>query len=143
MAAAALDEHNSKVHSQIIRFKLATDADSASLSPKAAEIIKSEFNLLPTSASDLTDYNDSYLAKHKDCARRVLSALKTRKLLKPETGKDCEKDVVGVLAIDGVTMQEATEGLELLKDWRSGEAETFRSKAAAKWPKATVFTASA
>ncbi|KAG9232917.1 NMDA receptor-regulated protein 1-domain-containing protein [Amylocarpus encephaloides] len=47
LAASALDSHNSKVHQQIVSFKLALDRDSESLAPKTAEVIKSEFKLLP------------------------------------------------------------------------------------------------
>jgi N-alpha-acetyltransferase 15/16, NatA auxiliary subunit len=141
LAAAALDKEHSKVHSQAIRFKLALDKDLASLDPKVAEIIKSEFTLLPESAS-LTQFNNDYLSKHKDCARRTLSGLSVRKLLAHDLAPSADADVVNVLKIEGVTTEEAVEGLELLQRWKSGEVEAFRKAAAAKWPKATVFAAS-
>ncbi len=105
-------------------------------------MIKSEFTLLPASAN-LSQYNDEYLYKHKDCARRTLSALKVRKLLAPDSAGQCEKDVVGTLQLSTVTFEEAKGGLELLTSWKSSELDNFRKAAAAKWPKALVFDASA
>ncbi|TVY86554.1 N-alpha-acetyltransferase, NatA auxiliary subunit [Lachnellula willkommii] len=141
LAASALDKEHSKVHSQTIRFKLALDKDLATLPPKVAEIIKSEFTLLPESVS-LTQFNNDYLSKHKDCARRTLSGLSARKLLDHDLAPSADADVVEVLKIDDVSMEVAIEGLELLQSWKSGELEAFRKAAAAKWPNATVFAAS-
>ncbi|KAF4632543.1 hypothetical protein G7Y89_g5579 [Cudoniella acicularis] len=141
LAAAALDREHSKVHSHIVRFKLALDKDLETLPPKVAEVINSEFNLLPAS-TPLTQYNDEYLSKHKDCARRTLSALSVRKLLSPESSPACEKDVLSILKFPTVTFEEAKEALELLSSWRSSQLESFRSGAAEKWPKATIFAAS-
>ncbi len=109
---------------------------------KSAEVIKSDFTLLPASVN-LSQYNDEYLAKHKDCARRTLSALKVRRLLGPDVAGRCEKDVVGTLKLPTTTFEEAKEGLELLSSWNSSELDTFRNAAAAKWPKASVFDTSA
>jgi hypothetical protein len=106
--------------------------------PKSAEAIESEFKLLPASVN-LSQYNEDYLAKHKDCARRTLSALKIRKLLAPESAGKCEKDVVGILKLPKITLKEAKEGLELLISWKSSEVNTFRKGATVKWPEASVF----
>ncbi|TVY25801.1 N-alpha-acetyltransferase, NatA auxiliary subunit [Lachnellula hyalina] len=141
LAASALDNEHSKVHSQTIRFKLALDKDLATLPPKVAEIIKSEFTLLPESVS-LTQFNNDYLSKYEDCARRTLSGLSARKLLAHDLAPSTDADVVKVLKIDNVAMEEAVEGLELLQSWKSGALEAFRKAAAAKWPNATVFAAS-
>ncbi|TVY59127.1 N-terminal acetyltransferase A complex auxiliary subunit NAA15 [Lachnellula suecica] len=140
LAASALDKDNSKVHSQTIRFKLALDRDLASLDPKAAAVIKSEFTLIPSGTS-LTQFNNAYLSAHKDWARRTLASLSSRKLLADSLAPSADADVVAVLKLDSVTLEEAAEGLELLKSWKSGEIEAFRKAAAAKWPKATVFAA--
>jgi hypothetical protein len=142
LAAADLDKEHSKVHEQIVRFKLAIDKNLEGVPAKSAEVIKSEFTLLPASVN-LSQYNDEYLSKNMDCARRTLSALEVRKLLVPESAGQCQKDVVGVLNLPIVTLEEAREGLELLSSWKSSELETFRKAAAAKWPKASVFEPSA
>lgn len=141
LAAATLGKDHSKVHEQIVRFKLAIDKDLEGVPAKPAEVIKSEFTLLPAS-TNLSRYNAEYLSTHKDCARRTLSALKTRKLLAPESAGQCEKDVVAVLKLPTITLEEAIEGFELLSSWKSSEVETFRKGAAAKWPKALVFESS-
>lgn len=141
LAASALDKEHSQVHGQVIRFKLAIDQDREALAPKTAEIIKSEFKLLPAS-TNLTLYNDEYLARHADCARRTVSALKIRRLLSPDKATSCQEDTANVINLPSITMEEAKETLELLRSWNSSVIDSFRSKAAAKWPRATVFTAS-
>jgi hypothetical protein len=141
LAASSLGPEHSKVHEQKIRFKQAITSELESVPAKSAEVIKSEFTLLPESA-DLTQYNDEYLTKHKDCARRTVAALKVRKLLSPDKATDCEKSIAGVIELPNITVEEATEALDLLKSWNSSEAESLRAAAASKWPHATVFASS-
>jgi N-alpha-acetyltransferase 15/16, NatA auxiliary subunit len=136
-----LEKNHPKVHEQTVRFKLAIDKDLESLPPKSAEVIKSEFTLLPASA-DLSKYNDEYLSKNKGCARCTMSALRVRKLLSPDSTSSCEKDVTPILNLPDITFEEAQEAMELLSSWRSSEVEIFKSSAAAKWPKASIFAAS-
>jgi peptide alpha-N-acetyltransferase len=111
------------------------------LNHKTAEFIKSEFTFIPAS-TPLAKFNDAYLSQHKDCVRRTVSALKVRKLLSPEAAPSCEKDIAAVISIPSITFEEAKEVLELLCSWKSPEAKSFRSKAATKWPKATIFEGS-
>lgn len=138
LAAAALDKDHPMVHEQIIRFKLAIDKDIEFLAPKSVECIKSEFTLLPASI-DLVEYNDKYLAKNKSSARHVVSALKVRKLISPDAAKNCERDIAGVISRTDISLVEAQHVLDVLKSWRSGEVDGFKSKAKAKWPKSSVF----
>ena len=140
LAAAALNKDHRKVHEQIVRFRLALDKDMDDVPPKSLDIIKSEFNLLPPSISP-TQYNDEYLTKHKDSAQSTLSVMRARKLLIPQSVSNYEKDVVAVIKLPTITIQEASEALSLLSLWQSTEATSFRASAAAKWPKATVFSA--
>ena len=142
LAAAALDKEHSRVHEQTVRFKLAIDETGEELNPKTAEIIKSEFTLIPAS-TPLAKFNDDYVSRHKDCVRRTVSGLKVRKLLSPELASSYEKDIAAVVSMPSITFEEAKEVLELLRSWKSPEAEGFRSKATAKWPKATIFEESA
>jgi len=109
--------------------------------PKSIEIIKSEFKLLPESSS-ISQFNDDYLAKHKDSTQSILSAMRVRKLLSPESAPSCEKDVAAVIKLSSITMEEATEAWVLLNSWQSSEAASFKSSAAAKWPKAAIFSGS-
>ncbi|KAI9050717.1 hypothetical protein LZ554_004837 [Drepanopeziza brunnea f. sp. 'monogermtubi'] len=139
LAAAALDKSHSKVHEQTIRFQLAITQDAETLSPTAKTIIDSEFKLLP-SPVDLVSYNDGYLSQNKDCARRSLSALKTRKVLKPESAAAVGKDVADLIKLPSITYEEAVDILQLLQLWKSGEVEEFKNAASSKWPHATIFT---
>ena len=117
------------------------EKDMEGVPAKSLEIIKSEFTLLPSSTNP-AKYNDEYLAKHKDSAPSTLSAIRVRKLLSSDSASSYEKDVAAVIKLPNVTMKEAEEALELLSSWQTAEVESFRSSAAAKWPKATVFSAS-
>jgi len=139
LAAAFLDKEHSKVHEQIVRFKLAIDKDSETLSPQSRDVIKSEFKLLPA-AGDLERFNEEYLTKNKDCAQRTISALKVRKILSPDSASSVEKDIVGVLDLPSITIQEASQAYELLRSWRSSDSEAFRLLAGAKWPKSSIFS---
>jgi N-alpha-acetyltransferase 15/16, NatA auxiliary subunit len=141
LAAATLDKEHSKVHEQTVRFKLALDENIKGLSPTSAEVIKTEFTLLPTPVN-LVQYNSEYLSKHKDCARRKLSGLKVRKMLSPDSAPSIEEDAVAILNLPTITFEEAREGLVLLSTWKSSEIDTFRKAAGVKWPKATVFKTS-
>jgi hypothetical protein len=138
LAADGLDKEHPKVHEQIVRFKLAIDKNLGDVPPTSADIIKSEFTLLPTSVS-LTNYNDDFLAKSKDSATNTLSGLRVRMLLSPELSSSIEKAVTAILTLPSVTLAEAKEALELLKSWSSSEAPSFQKNAAAKWPKSSVF----
>lgn len=140
LASSTLDKEHSKVHEQTVRFKLALDKDPDALASRSGEIIKSGFNLIP-STSDLSKFNDEFLSRHKNCARRTTSALAVRKLLNPGSSAVCEKDIAAVISLPTISLQEATEALQLLTSWKSGEVEGLRSKAAAKWPNATIFAA--
>lgn len=138
LAAAALDKSHPKVHEQSIRFKVAIDADSSSLKPQTQSVIKSTFNLLPSSV-DLNKHNDEYLSSNKSNVKATVAGLTVRRLLKPEQKESVDKDVIKVLEIEGVTLTEAEDVLEILKRWRSAEVESFKKSASAKWPNATSF----
>jgi len=133
-----LDKSHPKVHEQSIRFKLAIDADSSSIKPQSQEVIKSEFKLLSDSV-DLFKHNDEYLSSNKENVKATIAGLTVRRILKPEQKESVEKDVVKVLDISSITLTQAEEALELLQSWHSGEVQSFKSRAAGKWPNAVVF----
>ncbi|KAH8808331.1 NMDA receptor-regulated protein 1-domain-containing protein [Xylogone sp. PMI_703] len=138
LAAAALDPEHSKVHQNTVRLSQAIENDKESINPKSADVIKSDFTLLPSGTS-LTQFNDDYLAKHKNCPRRVLSGLQVRKSLSPDTSSNCEKGVLGVLDLPNITFEEAVEALKILQLWNSSQVDAFKSSAQSKWPKALIF----
>ncbi|KAI1007380.1 N-alpha-acetyltransferase 15, NatA auxiliary subunit [Podosphaera aphanis] len=138
LAAISLDEKYPQVHELIIRFKLNVDKNIDSLSPEVADVVKSEFNYLPSSVN-LKEYNEKYLSENKDNPRKIISGLKIRKLLDPESASRCEKDMLKILNLTGSTLEEALEGLETLKMWKCAELDSYRSEAAKKWPKSSAF----
>ncbi|KAG9244925.1 tetratricopeptide [Calycina marina] len=137
IAASALDREHPKIHEQIVRFKLAIDEDSKTLPSQSQDAIKSEFTLL--SGSDTTAFNNAYLSKNKDNIKATISGFKVRRTLSPKSASEVEKSIVKLVNGDFITFDEAKEGLELLKSWKSGQAEAFKASAADKWPKALAF----
>jgi peptide alpha-N-acetyltransferase len=87
----------------------------------------------------LKSFNDAYLAKHKNCARRTQAGLKVRQLLDPSSKAQNEKGLIA--AIDNADMREALEGLEIVREWKSDPKvrEEYLSKAKSKWPETSVF----
>jgi hypothetical protein len=141
LAASKIDASNPIVHEQIIRFKLAIDAASSSLKPQTAEVIKSEFTLLPGSTS-LPDYNSSFLSKNKISPRHVYAGLRVKHLLPSHDQSKNETEIFSTLDSTSIRLEEATEGLDLLKSWKSSKVDDYKTKAAAKWPEATIFQSS-
>ncbi|KAH7193230.1 NMDA receptor-regulated protein 1-domain-containing protein [Fusarium flagelliforme] len=132
-AASALDSKSPRVHEQTVAFaqllKTATDIE-----PKVLEVLKAEFNAVDPSA-DLVKYNDEFLAANKESPRHVLSAIKVQKLLGQDKAKS-EEAVANILDIPGVTYEDAIEGLEVLRSWKSSQ-ESYKKAAQQKFPNAT------
>lgn len=106
-------------------------------SPKLDEVIKANLSIVPES-KDLKAFNDAYLAKNKDCARRTQAGLKSRQLIDPSSQAQNEKDLLA--ALEKADLKEATEGLEVLKLWKSDSKvkEQYLAKAKGRWPDATL-----
>lgn len=138
LAAASIDAQNSKVHEQTVRFKQALDGDLDNLNTTSLAIIKSEFMHLEPSTS-LSEFNDEYLSKNKDSVRRVISGLKVRRQLSPNSASSCEKELAALIKQPSIIIDDAVEALLLLKSWKSSELEAFKIGAAARWPNATIF----
>ncbi|KAI1423372.1 tetratricopeptide [Xylaria sp. FL1777] len=136
-AALAIDATNPVVHEQAVRFHKELGSKLASLPAKVAEVIKAEFTAINAS-TDLKQYNNEFLEKHKDSAAHVVSAIKVRKLL-GEDQKTCEKALFGVLSLKSEDWEPAAEALGLLYQWRSSEADAFRKAADETWPEVTLF----
>lgn len=109
--------------------KTATDIE-----PKVLEVLKAEFNAVDPSA-DLVKYNDEFLAANKESPRHVLSAIKVQKLLGQDKAKS-EEAVANILDIPGVTYEDAIEGLEVLRSWKSPQ-ESYKKAAQQKFPNVT------
>ncbi|KAM0286435.1 hypothetical protein ACHAQH_000861 [Verticillium albo-atrum] len=134
-AALALDASHPKVHERLVEFKHAIDPVIESLSPKVKEVITSEFK---APSSDISQYNEEFFNSNKSSPAHVIAAIKSRRVLGAESGK-VEKDLAATVDMDGVTFEQAGEVLELLRFWRSGEADKFRAGAQSRWPDVTLF----
>ncbi|KAI1383004.1 N-terminal acetyltransferase A, auxiliary subunit [Hypoxylon trugodes] len=136
-AALAIEEDHPTVHEQVVRFRQALNSKLASLPPKVAEVLKSEFKVVDASA-DLKKFNADFKEKHKDSAAHVISAIKIERLL-GEDKKKSEKDLVAALSLKDIEHEQATESLALLRQWRSAEVDAFKTAAHQKWPEVTAF----
>ncbi|KAF5018692.1 hypothetical protein F66182_9306 [Fusarium sp. NRRL 66182] len=133
-AALELDSKSPRVHEQTVAFaqllKTATDIE-----PKVLEVLKAEFKAIDPSAS-LVKHNEEFLVANKDSPRHVLSALKTQRLLSQDKAQS-EEAVLDVLDIPDVTYEDAIEGLEVLKTWKSSQTDAYKKVAHDKFPNVT------
>ncbi|KAK7755489.1 hypothetical protein SLS62_002419 [Diatrype stigma] len=136
-AALIIDPENATVHEQVVRLRQALSTKLESLSPKVVEVIKSDFTAVDDS-TDLKQYNADFKSKHANSAPHIISAIKTSAFLGEDQAK-AAKDLESVLEIPDVHHEQAEEVLGLLRQWRSDEAEPFKSKAHEKWPEVTAF----
>ncbi|RKF54157.1 N-alpha-acetyltransferase 15, NatA auxiliary subunit [Golovinomyces cichoracearum] len=138
LQAISLDKDHPNIHEQKIHLKLVFDTERVSLPSEIIEAMESEFGLL-SEALNLKNFNEEYLMKNKDCPRKVISALKVRRLLDPEANPKSEIDMRFILELPKITLDEALEGFNLLKSWNSNDLESYQLAAASKWPKASIF----
>ncbi|KAH0544962.1 hypothetical protein FGG08_000888 [Glutinoglossum americanum] len=115
--------------------------EAGPLPPKISEVIIADLTpLLPSEDTSLSKHNDAFLSKHSQSPSHIYSALRTRHLLSPDSSRSQdEKILLDTLDLPNISMQEAREGLDLLKDWNSGSLAEYRAKAAKKYPRATAF----
>ena len=128
------------MHEQSVRFRQALDSLSEPLPSKADEVVKSTFTLIPTSTSS-SDFNTTYLSKHKDSARHVQAALSARQYLDAKSQAQNEKELQATLDLSNGTLEDAQAGLELLGKWKSDKAvkQAYVDAAKKRWSDATVF----
>ena len=138
-AALTLDASHPTVHEHTIRFLHAIRSKLASLPPKVQEVIKSEFTAIAPS-TDLEEYNDDFLAKHKGSVPHAIAAIKMKELVDEDADKVTgEKELAGLVGSSECTFEDAQAILDLLRGSRSKELEGFKKKAAEKWPEVTAF----
>ncbi|TPX11528.1 uncharacterized protein E0L32_007739 [Thyridium curvatum] len=139
-AAHALDAEHPKVHLHALRLRHALDAETLGGLPAPVQaVIKADFAAAaPPPGADLKKANDAFRAAHGASAPHVLAAAQAARAL-GEDKAACERAAAGALEVEGVTLEEALEAYEVLKGWKSGELEAFRTAAGGKWPGATVF----
>ncbi|KUI61727.1 N-alpha-acetyltransferase 16, NatA auxiliary subunit [Cytospora mali] len=136
-AALALDAENAKAHEQAIRLRHALNKDLETLPPKVVEVIKAEFTEIAASA-DLATVNQEFREKHKNSPQHVLASIRARATL-GEDQSTLSKDIVGLLGMEGIELEDASDAQEVLKSWKSGELDGFKKAAAQKWPESSTF----
>jgi hypothetical protein len=107
-------------------------------SVKLNEVFNQCTKIVPATSS-LTSFNNEYLKKHVKCARRTHSGLQARQLLDPSSRSKNEKALIET--IDVADMEEALEGVQVLKRWKSEGSvrDAYLEKAGEKWPEALAF----
>ncbi|TDZ20920.1 N-alpha-acetyltransferase 16, NatA auxiliary subunit [Colletotrichum orbiculare MAFF 240422] len=134
-AASALDADHPGVHERSVEFAHVLKPILESLPAKTQEVIKADFT---PPASDLKQYNEDFLAKHKSSPPHIVAALKTRRVLGDDRSK-AESDLANVVKAPDATFELASQVYDQLKAWRSIEAETLKKAAHERWPEVTIF----
>ena len=143
LAARQLNPNHPKCHEQGCRLKLGLEKLEQPLSPQIKEVVDSLY-LSKLSNESLEDGNEKYLESHQNSAPHVESAVRFRRILKPEVAETKTKGVNNLqdtLSLDSTTLQQAVDGLQLLEDIEANasEREAYVSAARERWPEATVF----
>lgn len=144
LAAHDLDPSNPTLHVQVYRFRSTTEKTGNEIPPRIKEIIALESKSLFDSSQSVSDWNDSFISIHRSSAAHVQAGLRLRGLLDKDSREQNEKDLIETLSLQGMTLAEATAGLELLEKWRSGEevVAAYKKAAGSIWKEATVFKTS-
>lgn len=142
LAAAKLTLDDPTVHNQIIRFKKAIEPPPEPLLAEVTTVIDTEFytTLLPSKNTDLVTFNSEYLAKHKDTPSKLFGGLRAKNLVKPEATSEIEAGVLESIrgGLDKYTLEDAYEGLGLLRETKASDkaVEEYKSVAKGRWENA-------
>jgi hypothetical protein len=108
-----------------------------------AEALKQDFTYPPADAdlAALKALNDEFLKKNKESTAHLQRGYNVRFHLDPSSKSQNEKDLQKTLGLGGVTLDQALDGVKLLKEWNSDPEtiDTYREAAAKNWPQATAF----
>jgi peptide alpha-N-acetyltransferase len=126
------------------RFRSIIEHAGEDIPPRVKEIIALESKNLFDGNQSVSDWNDIFISTHKSRAAHVQAGLRVRHLLHKGSHEQDEKDLIEALSLQGLTLVEATTGLELLEEWRSSEevVEAYKKAAESIWSEATVFKTS-
>lgn len=105
------------------------------LAPKVAEVLKGEFRAMG-GAKNARAYVEDFQVRHKGSPRHALSAIAAKRRM-GEDKAQCDKEIMGLLDIKGITADDALSMLDALQGWRSSEAQAFKKAALAKWAEVT------
>ena len=64
-----------------------------------------------------------------------------RQFLDPGSSEKNQQDVIRTLALEGIGLEDAVKGLELLKEWKAKDQyqNDYLAAARERWPEATAF----
>jgi len=139
LAAAKLAPEDPTLHGQIIRFKKTIDTGDEPLSAEITLVIDSELYpaLLPSKDTDLVIFNQEYLARHKDSPPGLFGGLRAKHFLNSTSSPEVEATVLEKIKelLDTYTLQDAYDGLALLRDVKGDEKtiEEFILVAKGRW----------
>lgn len=147
LAALSLAPSDPTTHYHLVqlRQKLVKDSSgplSASLDPTSLKILESELSKHLPKETDLAKFNDEYLQKHSEDAAAVRAALQVRyELLDPQAKDECSKDLVRTLALESSDLKDATQGLQVLREWKADEKyiKLYLDAARERYPDAGAF----
>lgn len=132
--AIKLDENHPRVHEQVVYFRGVVDS-MPSVAPKVAEVLRTQFKAAGEPMG-MGCYIEQFAAKHRGSPRHALSVIAAKRM----SGKDkneCDRGVIGLLDMQGVSFEDAMEMLNRLRSWRSSVVSEFKKAAQAKWPEVT------
>jgi hypothetical protein len=110
------------LHERIVYFGIALQDAEEPLNKVAASIISSNSSFVP-SKEELEPFNELFRHKHRArTASHIFAALRARARLDDKSQSANEKGVQSVLTLSKATIDDASEGLGLLRQWGSDEA---------------------
>ena len=145
------DPKDPKIHVMIARLRNLIQSK-----PKEEEVPARTLNTLIETTKDITDldtqtdsiqWNEAYHfeAHNKQNAASTQAYLRVRQLLDSSSQAKNEEDLAQSLDLESCTLDDATEGLDILRDeWYSSAAvlTKYREAGAKKWPRAKIFVSS-
>ena len=138
-----LDPADPTLHTQVYQFRDTTKKSREEIPPRIVEIIALELKSLFGGDQSVSDWNQSFITTHKSSASHVQAGLRVRELIDASSREQNEKDLIETLSLQGMTLAEATVGLELLEEWRSSAevVVAYKNAAGSIWSAATAFEA--
>lgn len=139
----AVDPQKPTLHVQSYLIRDILDHYPDGAPANVSDIISSAAQVLLPETRAIADWNHDFLARHRSSALHVQAGLRVRDQLDPSTKEMNEKELIGTLAFDNISLPEAIAGLELLHDWSSSVEvlDNYRKGAAERWKQASRFKA--
>ena len=141
LASHALLPSDPTTHEQAIRLGHTFRTRTEPPDRKIQEVIAAEFDPILPASADLSKYNEEFLQKHHESAPHVQACLKVKQFLDPSSIEKNQQDVIRTLALEGSSLQDASRGLDILKEWdaKGRYRDDYITAAHERWPEAIVF----